>query len=188
MKIDDGNEKSRRLEELVVVVDAATAFRRLFDCSLRQIYNKTLNAELWQNSLYSVPDRMISCYDEFNFDQKIEDIEIRDLKARLESIDDYNDLKINLFLIIINELSQVMIVEVSDLVSIKLNSKALIANALEMINLHERILIDLIVLLIFVNTKINTKTEREKNFVVNLDAVKIYIILLEKLRKYRLMQ
>jgi nuclear pore complex protein Nup160 len=184
MEIDGGDQEPRRLEELAVVVDAAAAFRRPFGCPLRQTYNKALNAELWQDSLYSVPDRMASGYDEFNFDQEIGDIEIRGLEARLESIGGYNGLKTDLFLAIINELPQVMVAEVSGLVSTKLGSKALVAGALEMINLHERILIDLIVLLVFVNTE----TEREENSVANLDAAKIYTTLLEELRKYRLMQ
>lgn len=184
MEIDGRDQDPMGPEELAVVIEAAAAIRQAFGCPLRRNYNVILNAELWQDSLYSVPARMASCYDGFNFDQEIGDVEVGDLEARLEYIGGYDGLKTDLFLAIINELPQVMIAEVSGLLSTKLGLKALVGGALELINLHERILVDLLILVVF----LHGEGEREETPLANLDSAKVYAVLLEELRKYQLMQ
>lgn len=184
MEIDGRDQDPTIPEELAVVIEAAALIRQAFGCPLRQNYHAVLNAELWQDSLYSVPARMASCYDGFNFDQEIGDVEVGDLETRLEYIGGYDGLKTDQFLAIIAELPQVMIAEVSGLLSTKLGLKALVRGALDLINLHERILVDLLILVVF----LHGEGEREENPLPNLDAAKVYARLLEELRKYQLMQ
>lgn len=185
----DGTDSEPRnlnqLSELAIVVQAAAAFRQqVFGSPLRQTYNAILHAELWQDSLYSVPVRMASFYDGFSFDEEIGDVEVGDLETRLEFIGGYYELTTGDLLDIINELPQVMISEVSGLLCTKLGLKVLFGGALEMINLHERILIDLLILVVFVHAE----AEREETPLPDLDTPKIYVVLLEELRKYQLMQ
>jgi nuclear pore complex protein Nup160 len=184
MEVDGGDPEPRRLEELAAVVEAAAAFRRAFGSPLRHAYDVILNAELWEDSLYSVPARMVSFYDRFNFEQEIGDVEISNLEAGLELIGGYSGLETDLFLAIINELPQFMIADVSGLLSTKFGLKALVGGALEMISLHERLLVDLLILVVFVHAE----ADREEDLFTNLDAAKIYSVLLEELRKYQLMQ
>lgn len=184
MEVDGGGHEPRQLEDLAIVIEAATAFGKAFGSPLRQSYDVILNAELWQDSLYSVPARMVSFYERFNFDQEIGDVEISNLEAGLELIGGYDGLETDVLLSIINELPQVMIAEVSGLLSTRFGLKALGGGALEMISLHERLLIDLLILVVFVHVE----AEREEDLVPNLDAAKIYSVLLEELREYQLMQ
>lgn len=184
MEVDDGIREPRRLEKIAAVVEAAAAFRQSLGHPLGHKYKEILKAELWQDSLDSVPARMATCYDGFNFDQEIGDVEVGDLEARLEPIGGYGGLGTGIFLAIVNELPQVMIAEISGLLSTKLGLKALVEGALEMIDLHERVLLDLLVLVVFVNAE----AEREEIPISDLDAASVYVALLEELRKYQLMQ
>lgn len=174
-----------QLADLAHVVQAAAAFRKAFGCPLKRTYNAILVAELWQDSLYSVPARMASLHERFNFDEEIGVAEAADLDDGLNTrLGGYWGLYTTDFLAIINELPQVMVAEVSGLICTKLGLKVLLDGAFEMINLHERILIDLLVLVVF----IHVESEREQTPLPDFDAAKIYLLLLEELRKYQLMQ
>ena len=174
-----------QLADLASVVQAAAAFRKPLGCPLKRTYDAVLAAELWQDSLYSVPARMASFHERLNFDEEIIEADGFDLEYGLNTrVGGYWGLYTTDFLAIINELPQVMVAEVSGLVSTKLGLKVLLEGASEMINLHERILIDLLVLVVF----IHVESEREQYPLPEFDAAKIYLLLLEELRKYRLMQ
>lgn len=181
---DQEEGRPQGLASLACLVQAAAVFRQAFGCPLRQTYNAVLTAELWQDSLYSVPVRMASLHEGFNFDDNIGDPEAADLEFGLESRQGFFGLFTSDFLDIVNEFPQVMIAEASGLLCTKLGLKVLLEGALELINLHERILIDLLVLIVF----INAESEREQYPLPALDSAKIYLVLLEELREYQLMQ
>lgn len=170
-------------DELAVLVEAAAAFRQSFNYSLRQTCNTVLTAELWQDPLHSVPVRMQSFYDQCNFEEEIADSCIGDLEAGLESIGGYSGLETDSFLAIINDLPQ-MSADASDLSISKFGLKVLVEGAREMIELHERVLLDLLIMVIFVNAEIDP----EENSMENLDASKVYVVLLDLLKQYQMMQ
>lgn len=173
-----GDKEPKLPDELALLLEAAATFRQNFDYNLRQTCKKVLDVELWQDSLFSVPIRMQSFYDRLDFDQEIGDAEVEDLEARLGSIE---HLETDTFLAIINELPQIMDAKVSGLVSTKLGIKFLVEGVQEMINLHERVLVDLLVLVVFINPETNSE-------IVKLDTAKVYVVLLEQLKKYQMMQ
>ena len=174
-----------QLADLAPVLQAAAIFRKPLGCPLRRTFIAVLTAELWQDSLYSVPARMASFHERLNLDEELiegDGVNLDDLLyTRLGG---YWGLYTTDFLAIINELPQVMVAEVSGLVCTKLGLKVLLIGAFEMINLHERILIDLLVLVVF----IHVESEREQYPLPEFDGPKIYLLLLEELRKYQLMQ
>lgn len=185
----DGTYQERngpeQLADLASVIQAAAAFRKPLGCPLRRTYDAVLNAELWQDSLYSVPARMASFHEQLNFDEELVEADGANLDDLLNTrLGGYWGLHTSDFLAIINELPQVMVAEVSGLVCTKLGLKVLLDGAFEMINLHERILIDLLVLVVF----IYVESEREQYTLPEFDGPKIYLLLLEELRKYQLMQ
>lgn len=170
-------------DELAVLVEAAAAFRQSFNYSLRQTCNTVLTTELWQDPIYSVPVRMQSFYDQCNFAEEIADSCISDLEAGLEAIGGYNGLETESFLAIVNDLPQ-MSADASDLSISKLGLKFLVEGARDMIDLHERVLLDLLIMVLFVNAEIDT----EENSMENLDASKVYVVLLDLLKQYQMMQ
>ncbi|MCJ1425027.1 hypothetical protein MMC29_002915 [Sticta canariensis] len=170
-------------DELAVLVEAASAFRKSFNYSLRQSCKAVLITELWQDPLHSVPARMQSFYDQCNFAEEIADSCIGDLEAGLGSIGGYSGLETELFLAIINDLPQ-MSADASNLSVSKFGLKVLVEGARQMIDLHERVLLDLLIMVIFVNAEIDT----EENSMESLDASKVYVVLLELLKQYQMMQ
>ncbi|MCJ1267256.1 hypothetical protein MMC22_007141 [Lobaria immixta] len=170
-------------DELAVLVEAAAAFRKSFNYSLRQTCNTVLTTELWQDPLYSVPVRMQSFYDQCNFAEEVADICITDLEASLESIGGYSGLETESFLAIINDLPR-MSADASDLSISKFGLKVLVQGAREMIDLHERVLLDLLIMVVFLNAEIDT----EEYAMENLDATKVYVVLLDLLKQYQMMQ
>lgn len=171
-------------DELAVLVEAATKFRQTFGDPLRQKFNLVVTSELWQEPSSSVLDRMQSFYDKFNFAEEIRDIEISALEAGLESIGGYNGLETSSFLAIIDELPQVMLAEVSGLVSTCFGLKVLVEGARQMINLYERVLVDLLVMVVFISTEVDGDEYALKFF----DGEKLYVIILEQLKRYQMMQ
>ncbi|MCJ1465384.1 hypothetical protein MMC07_004002 [Pseudocyphellaria aurata] len=181
IKIEDTEPKL--LDELAILVEAAAAFRRGFSHSLRQTCNTVLTTELWQDPLHSVPVRMQSFYDQCNFAEEIADSCLSDLEAGLRAIGGYPGLETELFLSIINDLPQ-MSAEASELSVSKFGLKVLVEGAREMIAHNERALLDLLIVIIFVNAEIDS----EENSMDGLDASKVYVVLLDLLRQYQIMQ
>ena len=169
-------------DELAVLVEAAAAFRQSFSYSLRQTCSTVLTTELWQDPLHSVPVRMQSFYDQCNFAEEIADSSIGDLEAGLESIGGYSGLETESFLAIIKDLPQ-MSANASDLTISKFGLKVLVEGAREMIGLHERVLLNLLIMVVFVNAEIDI----EENSMESLDATKVYVVLLDLLKQYQMM-
>ena len=180
----DNDEEPRLPDELAVLVETAAVFRRNFNHSLRRTCKTVLKTELWQDPLNSVPVRLQLFYDRCNFAEEISNICISDLEAGLESVGGYSGLETESFLAIINELPQLMSTDPSDLSSSRFGLKVLVGGAQEMINLHERVLLDLLIVVVFVNAEV----DKEENAMEAFDAPRLYIALLDLLRQYQMMQ
>lgn len=170
--------------ELAVYISTAATFRQSFAYPSRQMNNRFLSSELWQQPLLSIPTRMQSFYENFNFEDEIGDVEIDDLESGLEAIGGYEGLDTNSFLAIIDELPKIMQTEVSGLVSTQFGRRALVEGAQQMIGLYERILLDLLVIVVFINAEV----DREEKAFENFNGSRLYVALLDQLRKYQMMQ
>ena len=179
----EGNERQLP-DELAILIEAAADFRQSFGHRLQQGYHDTLVPELWHDPSHSVPIRIQTLYDSCDFASHIGDKQFNDLQAALEPIGGFDGLDTNSFIAIFETLSSVMSIEASGLLSTRFGLKVLVKGAQEMIYLHERILLDLLALVVFVDMEV----DRDDFHMENFHAGRIYIELLNLLKQYQLMQ
>ena len=184
IEVDADGMEPKLPDELALILEAAAALRQSFSPCLRQTFDKVLAAELWQDPSYSVPARIQTFYDECNLSNEISDNAFDDLLAALKPLGGFRGLETALFRAILDEIDLLMSTEESDLLSTKFGLKVLVKGAQEMIDLHERILQDLLVLVVFVDMDVDP----EEMAMDNLNAAEIYIELLEQLKRYQMMQ
>ena len=171
-------------DELAVIIEAAATFRQSFSYRLRQACNTVLATELWLDASYSVPLRIQAFYDQCNFGEEIGSAPFDDLLTALEPLGGFNGLDTDTFLSILDERSHKLPPNSSDLLHTKFGLRILINGAREMVQLCERILFDLLTLVVFVDMEI----DRDETPMENFDAPRIYMALLELLKQYQIMQ
>lgn len=170
--------------ELAVYISTAAALRQSFSHPLRQTCNRLLSSELWQEPFLSTPTRMQSFYEDANFVTEIGKDEVDDLESGLGAVGGYDGLDTGSFLAIINKLPNIMQAEVSGLVNTQFGRKVLVEGARQMIDLYERIVLDLLMLVIFINGEMYRGEKPLEGF----DGARLYTALLDQLRKYQMMQ
>jgi len=171
-------------DELATIIAAAATFRQSFSYRLRQVCNSTLAEELWLDPSYSVPLRIQSFYDRCNFGEEIGSAAFDALTNALERIGGFNCLETEIFLAILDEFSHNLPPERPEFIHTLCGRRTLVSGAQEMIALRERLLSDLLVLVVFVDMEI----DREEMPMENFDAPRIYAALLDLLRQYQIMQ
>ena len=179
----DGTEQ-KLPDELALILEAAATLRQSFSHSLRQTFQKVLTAELWQDPSYSVTARIQNFYEECNFSNEISDNAFDDLLATLKPLGGFSGLETDSFKAILDEITILMSTEGSELLSTKFGLKVLVKGAQEMIDLYEKILQDLLVLVVFVNIDVDP----EEMAMDNLNVSETYVMLLEQLKRYQMMQ
>ena len=171
-------------DELSVILEAAAAFRQSFSQMLGQTYEQVLAGELWQDASYATPTRLQTFYEDCNFSEAINDNAVSDLMAALTPLGGFSGLETSSFRAILNEINLMMSTEESNLLSTRFGLKILVKGAQEMIDLHRKILLDLLVLIIFVDMEGDPEEMPEDSF----NAVEIYEELVEQLKRYQMMQ
>ena len=184
VEVDEEDHESQEPEDLHQLIEAASGFRQSFDYSLYQSCMTLLNTELWQDASYSIPIRIQSFYDKANFAEEIGNSQYSDLAAAFEAIGGFDGLDTDSFYAIIESFPISMSKEFSGLLSTNLGLKVLVKGAQEMIELHSRILVDLLLLTVFVDVEI----DREEIPMERFNGPQIYSELLDMLRKYQMMQ
>ena len=171
-------------DELAVIIEAATVFRHSFSYRLRSTCHRVLATELWLDPSYSVPLRIQSFYDQCSFADEIGSAPFDDLMGVLDRIGGFDGLETDTFLAILDNLAHGLPEHASDLVHTRFGLKLLVNGAQEMIDLCLKLLFDLLVLVIF----IDMETDREETAMENFDAPRIYVEILELLKRYQIMQ
>lgn len=184
VEVDDGVYESQEPEDLHQLIEAAAGFRQSFGNSLYQSCMTILNTELWQDPSYSMPIRIQSFYEKANFAEEIGNGQYSDLAVALEAIGGFDGLDTDAFYAIIEAFPTSMSKEFSGLLSTNLGLKVLVEGARKMIELHSRILVDLLLLTVFVDME----TDREETPMERFNGPQIYSGLLDMLRKYQMMQ
>ncbi|KAL8717789.1 MAG: hypothetical protein Q9225_005004 [Loekoesia sp. 1 TL-2023] len=183
--IEDGPRRVSRLPyELAVLIRAAAGFREAFSSSFQQTCLAWLSNELWQEPLFSVPKRIEGYYDRCGFAEEISDSAITGLRDALTPIGDFDGLTTDRFLAIIEEMPRLMTTESSDLIFSKFGLKVLVRGAREMIDLHARILFDLLVLIVFIEIEVDKDITPK----ASLDTSVVFMALVDQLKRYRVMQ
>ena len=183
IEVDQGKEP-KLPDEIAVIVEAATMFRQSFSYGLRQSCGSILAEELWLQPSYSVPLRIQSFYDRCNFAAEISISQIENLAKTLKHIGGYDGLDTDTFFALLDEMSHSMPPEDSGLVHTTFGRGVLVDGAREMIALRERLLFDLLVLVVFVDME----TDRKDWPMLSFDANTIYEALLERLKQYQIMR
>jgi len=171
-------------DELAVIVQAATTFKRSFNHPLLQICKSILAEELWLEPSYSVPIRIQSFYDRCNFAEEIGSVAFDDLSAALAPIGGFDGLETTTFFALLHELSHSLPPESSGLSHTSFGRRFLINGARDVINAREEMLFNLLTLTIFVDMEIDRDEMPMKKF----DATQIYVKLLGLLKQYQISQ
>ena len=183
--IESGTASEPKLpDELATMIAAAAAFRQSFSYDLRQIYNSVLAEELWLDPSFSIPLRIQSFYDRCNFGEETGTTSFDDLTAALERIGGFNGLDTNTCYAILDEFSHNLPNERADHTFTLYGRKMLISGAQDMIAMREKLLSDLLALIVFVDMEI----DRDEMPMENFDAPPIYAALVEMLRQHHIMQ
>ncbi|MCJ1400157.1 hypothetical protein MMC11_003361 [Xylographa trunciseda] len=172
------------LHDLAILVGAAAHFRASFSESLQQQCTNTVQHELWQDSLHSVPVQMQSFYDSCNFAEEISDKQYDDVAAALKPAGGFDQFDTYFLQSLFDKFLQPMYTEVSGLLSTKFGLRLLVKGAQETIALHKRILTDILLLLVFVDTEV----DREEHEMENLEAARVYTEVLSLLRQYQMLE
>lgn len=171
-------------DELACIIRAAATFRQNFSYGLQQSCTSILAEELWLDASYSVPLRIQSFYDRCNFAEEIGNAPFDELANALEQVHGFNGLETDTFLAILDELSYSLPPESSGLLHTSFGRTLLINGTRELVDMRERMLFDLLTLVVFVDMEI----DREEMPMENFDAAPIYVKLLALLKQYQMTQ
>ena len=179
------NEDEPRLpDELAVLIEAASRFRGGFKYNLQLALETALASELWLEPAYSVPLRMQAFYDQCNFAEDVGAEQFTELAKNLEAIGGFDNLDIGSFSAIIDSFAHDMPSVSPEMVYTIQGLKLLVDGAREMIGQRERILTDLLALVIIVEMEI----DREEFAMESFNGPQIFEALLGLLKRYQVMQ
>ena len=183
IEMDQGVEP-KLPDELALIVSAAAVFRQNCSYGLLQNCRSVLAEELWLDPSLSVPLRIQSFYDRCNFTEEVGKDHFEKLEDTLDPTGGFDGLETETFLLILDELSHSLPPESSGLSHTTFGQRMLVDGARDMIALRERLLFDLLILIVFVDMDIHRDEIPMKNF----DGPRIYVELLDLLRQYQIMQ
>lgn len=173
-----------QLDELAMLVATAAAFRMSFSENLHCLCRNTLARELWQDSLFSVPERMAAFYESCKFGDEVSDKQYDDLARGLEDIGGFEKMTTEFIMSLLELFLQPMSTESSGLQSTKFGLKLLVKGAKEMISLHLQILTDVLYVIVFLNIEIDP----EKQSMDDFDPSLLYTEIVDLLKQYQMMQ
>ena len=180
----DSSSISSLPEELALMIESAARFRASFSNALRVSCKNVIKTELWQDPSYSILVRIQSFYDKCDFAGQVGDRQYNDLSASLKDLGAFDGLSTSLFESILATLPQSMSNEASGLVSTKFGLKVLVKGAQDMIELHTRLITDLLLLIVFVDMEV----DRDECAMESLDTTRVYMGLVNRLKQYQIMQ
>ncbi|KAI4142198.1 MAG: hypothetical protein L6R39_005041, partial [Caloplaca ligustica] len=181
---DDSQTQPKRAHELAVLVQGAASFTAAIGPSFSQTCHVWLSNELWQEPLYSVSKRIEDYYDRCGFAEEITDPAITGLREALIPIGDIEGLTTDHLLAAIEEPPRIVETQMSNLIFTTFGRKLLVRGAQEMINLHARILFDLLVLIVFVEVEVDKDILPKSR----LDTPRVFMGLIEQLKRYEVMK
>jgi len=170
-------------EESAALIEAAARFRCSFSDAQRLTCTEAVETELWQDVSHCLESRIQSMYDHCNFTDYVSDQQYRDLAVSLGGVGGFDGLDTDTFFAILQTLPD-HVSERSHLVSTACGRKALVTGAQEMINLHIRVLTDLLLLVVFVQIEIDPEEFSMPSF----DAGRVFDELVQKLQMLHVMR
>ena len=180
--VEDGQTQdvARYPDELAVVVDAAADFCERLSYTARSSCEAILSNELWQEPTLSMPDRIQAVYDQCCFDKEVDQDGFDGLNEALTQVGGFHGLENGHFEAIIDGLPTTMASAPSGLKWTYFGSKMFEKATRECLNLHKRVLSDLLLMVVF----LNGEADDQGNPIISINAAKIYASLLERLKEY----
>ncbi|MCJ1319655.1 hypothetical protein MMC15_004991 [Xylographa vitiligo] len=172
------------LDDLTALVGAAARFRVSFSESLLLQCATTVQQELWQDSLHSVPVQIQSFYDSCNFAEEISDKQYNDVVRALRPAGGLDSFGTDFVLELFKRFLQPMSTAASGLLSTKFGLRLLVKGAQELITLHKRILTDILLFVVFVDMEV----DREELQLENFEAARVYTEVLRLLKQYQMLE
>ncbi|KAL8798785.1 MAG: hypothetical protein Q9182_006397 [Xanthomendoza sp. 2 TL-2023] len=183
--IEDNSRQMPQLPyELSILIQGAATFTATFNATFEHSCQTWLSSELWQEPLFSVADRISKYYEHCAFAEEVTDSAIDNLRDSLAPLGSFEALTTDHFLAIVEKLPRLMETEKSSLVSSIFGLKILVKGAQEMINLYERILFNLLMVLVFLEVESPEEVVSESN----LNTSTVFMALIEQLKQYDVMQ
>ncbi|KAL9584416.1 MAG: hypothetical protein Q9203_004670 [Teloschistes exilis] len=180
---DELGREPKLPHDLAILIRAVTDFRETYSPLFQHTFQIWLSNELWQEPVQTVAERIKNGYVGCNFYEETDEYALKDLKKALKPLGGFRGLSTNYFLDIVREMPSIMASESSGLTFSKFGLNVLVEGAREMMDLHARILLDLLVLVVFMELEVR-KTEA----LPDLDTAAVFVTLLEQLKHYELMQ
>ena len=179
----DETEEPRLPDELAIILDAATNFRRTFNHQLKHNFESVLKAELWLEPSLSVPFRIQSFYDQCGFADEISGGQFDSLTRQLEAMGGFTNLETSTFRSILETLSHDIPATSSELSYTGQGLRLLINGASDIISELNATLSDLLALVVVVDLEV----DRDETPMDNFDASEIYTDLLHLLKQCQIM-
>lgn len=183
VELENGEEPSLP-DELAILIKAAADFRGGFNRRLQLAFTKTLASELWLDPSYAISLRIQALYDQSNFAEDIAGEQFTSLTRQLEATGGFDSLDTASFNAIMDTFAHDIPSTSSGMLYTNQGLGVLVNGAREMIDLHERVLTDLLALV----TVVEMEIDREEFPMGKFDGPQIYIALLELLKRYQVMQ
>ena len=180
----DQHDEPKLPDELALIVQASVIFRQNCSYSLLQSCCSVLAEELWLDPSESIPLRIQSFYDRCNFTEEVGKDQFERLEESLDQIQGFDGLDTDTFLALLDDFSHSLPPESSGLLHTTFGQRMLVNGAQHMIASRERLLFDLLIVVIFIDMDIH----REEIAMEKFDGPTIYAALLDLLRQYQIMQ
>ena len=180
----EDDEETTLPDELAILIKAAADFRGGFNHRLQHAFLTALESELWQDPSYSIPLRIQAFYDQCNFAEDIGAEQFTNLSRQLEATGGFDELATASFEAIMDTFAHDIPPASSGMLYTSQGLKLLISGAREMIDLHERVLTDLLALV----TVVEMEIDREEFPMTKFDGPQTYVTLLGLLKRYQVMQ
>lgn len=168
-------------QESTLLMDLAISFRKSLSSKFMGQCRTALEAELFVGPSFPAPDRMVEFHERSGFAEHITDDIFDAIFHGLEETIGLENLTSDLFYSIIDTMPLNFATRDSELLSTAFGRNTIVQGSLETILLTRQTLVDLLLLVIFIETEVT----REHDF--DFDGADLYTTLIDLLKEYEMM-
>ena len=170
-------------QEKSALLDTAADLRSSFSQELQSTCRDVIDSELWSDTSESASMRIQSFYDQCDFGEEVSDAQFNALHDSLQVLGGLDGITTSRLLSILETLPKAM-AELSQFRTTVFGLEVLTRGIQDSIDLHSRILHDLLYLTVF----IEVDTDREQYALDEFDAARVYLELIEQLRHVEMLK
>lgn len=174
-------ELGERMEDSGRLISVATSFRQKLAPEIKQACQTAFNSELFTEPFSPAPERVATFYSQCGFSDLMSDDAFDRAYAGIDNDVGLKNLSTDVFFAIVDTLPLGFPGKDSDLVSTDCGRAAVVRGAMETISLSRKILQDLILLAVFIESEV--AVEDRKKF----DGIEVFATLIDLLKEYEMM-